>query len=94
MDLALECLPVSPEARAWVEASENPSTGLLELATGGDDYQALLCLPEEHEVGFKRAAQSLGTRVTKIGRCTEGIGLTLSYLGQPIPMPEMTGWRI
>jgi thiamine-monophosphate kinase len=94
MELALECLPLSSEASAWVKAAESPLSGLLKLATGGDDYQALICLPKEHEVEFARIAQSLGTRLTKVGRCVEGDSLTLSYLGQPVKMPAITGWRL
>jgi thiamine-monophosphate kinase len=93
-DITLELLPLSREASAWLETSEDPITGLLNLATGGDDYQALICLPKEHEVEFTRIAHSLGTRVSKIGRCSEGHGLRLSYLGQPVQMPENMGWQM
>jgi thiamine-monophosphate kinase len=94
MDLALDSLPLSPEASAWVAAGNDSTAGLLRLATGGDDYQALICLPKEHEDEFKRVAHSLGTRVTKIGKCAKGDSLTLSYLAQPVQMPKITGWQI
>ncbi len=94
IDLALDCLPLSHEASAWVEAAKDPVASLLKLATGGDDYQALVCIAPELEAQFSLEAQSLGTKIAKLGRCRIGHEFTLSYRGKAVALPDVKGWSI
>ncbi len=58
-------------------------------ATGGDDYALLAAFPETVDP-FTLSLPS-GTRVTAIGRLTEGEGLVLVDGDTPVPVPERLG---
>lgn len=65
---------------------------MLELATGGDDYELLLAAPAEAAAALKRAAYDAGTTLTAIGVCKEGTGIHLSLKGEYVPLPSRLGW--
>ncbi|GIU65897.1 thiamine-phosphate kinase [Candidatus Phycosocius spiralis] len=94
IELALDCIPLSSEASQWVEKSDNRVDALLNLATGGEDYQALMCVSAEQSEDFINQAQRNGTRLSKVGQCWPGQGLTISYLGQVIRLPKKMGWSV
>ncbi len=55
----------------------------LSAATGGDDYQLLLAAdPQAH----------LPVPVTRVGGFAPGEGLSLTWNGIPVPLPERLGW--
>jgi thiamine-monophosphate kinase len=60
----LTALPLSDSARAVV-ASQADALGI--VATGGDDYQVLACVPPDAVAGFKAGAQAAGIMVSEIG---------------------------
>ena len=62
---------------------------LLSAVTGGDDY-ALLAAGGEQLLGISLPAE---TRLTAIGRLVEGEGLSLSYQGADVPVPERLGYE-
>jgi thiamine-monophosphate kinase len=62
---------------------------LLSAVTGGDDY-ALLAAGSEQLLGISLPAE---TRLTAIGRLVEGEGLSLSYQGADVPVPERLGYE-
>lgn len=93
MGLQLEHLPLSSEAQAWVSRASVPLQGLLSLATGGDDYQTLMCVAPDRAATVHERFGEIGVAITQIGICTEGQGLTISYQGQNVALPPRTGWQ-
>lgn len=93
MHLHLEQVPLSAEATAFLARSHNPAESLLGLVTGGDDYQALMCVAPEKAAAFVSALEAIGVRVTQIGVCQDGQGLVLTYCGSPVALPARTGWQ-
>ena len=93
MQLHLEHSPLSAEASAFVGRAQNPVEALLDLVTGGDDYQVLTCVPPERAAAFVSKVEALGVRIAQIGLCQEGQGVKLTYLGEVIALPARTGWQ-
>jgi thiamine-monophosphate kinase len=92
IELALERVPVSHEAAAYV--AEDQIARTLMLASGGDDYQPLIAFAEADFGAFASRAHALGIRVTAIGRCVAGRGLKLSFEGEPVDLPATLGWEV
>ncbi|MBI1651396.1 thiamine-phosphate kinase [Hyphomicrobium sulfonivorans] len=65
--LQAEAVPLSPPARALLAAGE---TTLLDLLSGGEDYEVLACVPEAHAAEFEAAANKHRVCVTHIGHIT------------------------
>lgn len=79
-------VPLSATAAHYVA---NGKVELASLLTGGDDYQTLFTVP----TAGRRAMQSSGAKLTRIGRVDAGEGvLVIDATGQPLEIPE-TGWR-
>lgn len=91
VELDLEVLPLSAAAQAWLESRVDPQGALELLATGGDDYEIVLTVPAGAENALRREAERRHLRLTRIGRVTEGKGVTVRHLGQEI-VPTRTGW--
>lgn len=60
-----DCVPISAEARAWMEKHNEPVTALL---SGGDDYQVLFTADPSRR-------DALGQIATRIGRVEAGAGV-------------------
>lgn len=86
VEIDLSALPLS---QAFREARGDGLEARLSAATGGDDY-ALLASGTEQMLGISLPA---GTRLTAIGRLVEGEGLSLSYDGAEVPVPERQGYE-
>ena len=93
MHLHLEQVPLSAEAIAYMARSRNPVESLLGLVTGGDDYQALMCVAPEKAAAFVSELEAIGVGVTQIGVCQEGQGIVLTYCGSSVALPARTGWQ-
>ncbi len=93
MHIHLEKVPLSSEATAFVARSPNPVESLLGLVTGGDDYQALMCVAPDRAAAFVSELKAIGVGVTQIGVCQEGQGFVLTYLGSAVALPARTGWQ-
>ena len=65
--LAADALPLSEAGRAFAG-----TVGVAPLATGGDDYQALLAVPAPDADAAVRQARAAGVRLTRIGTCEAG----------------------
>ncbi|WP_156254489.1 thiamine-phosphate kinase [Sandarakinorhabdus oryzae] len=76
----LEAVPLSRPAASLDD--------LLARVTAGDDYELLFSLPDG--VPPPPAA---GPPVTAIGRVCAGVGLSLSFAGQPVSLPARLGWE-
>ncbi len=91
--LHLDQVPLSEEATAFMARSRKPVENLLGLVTGGDDYQALICVAPDRAADFVSAIEALGVGVSHIGVCQEGQGLVLTHCGSSVALPTRTGWQ-
>jgi thiamine-monophosphate kinase len=80
--LHLDRTPLSPAARAWLEAQPERVDSLRKLASGGDDYEVVCAAPPA-------AAKALG--LTVIGEMAEGEGVEVLVDGAPVD-PGPGGW--
>ena len=85
-DIDLSAIPLS---HAFREARGDGLESRLFAATGGDDY-ALLAAGGEQVLGISLPAEA---RLTAIGRLVEGEGLSLSYQGAQVSVPERLGYE-
>ncbi len=80
LTLDLDRVPVSPQARAWLDAQPDRTAALLALASGGDDYEIVAASPVALP-GF-----------TVIGEVTAGQGVEVTCAGAPVQAGP-GGWR-
>ena len=85
----LETLPLSEQARRWLEARPDPEAALLSLASGGDDYEVVCAIAPYRLEAFAAAA---ALPVTVVGRFADGEGISISHNGKPVRAGEL-GWR-
>ncbi|MEO9968397.1 MAG: thiamine-phosphate kinase [Hyphomonadaceae bacterium] len=81
--IALEKVPVFGMAAAM------PLEAKLALCTGGDDYQCLFCAPEA-ETGVLLES---GLELSQIGVISAGEGLSLTWEGGPLELPQQAGFE-
>lgn len=84
LHIALDRLPLSDAAH-----TANPQK-LVELATGGDDYEILFTAPESP--ALHAAAAEAGVRLTAIGHCANGKGINISHAEKAYPLPARLGY--
>lgn len=60
---------------------------------GGDDYELLFTLAEEHWAELQDVAAACGTSVTRIGRCLAGQGVSILDTAGADFAPAKGGWR-
>lgn len=80
--LDLDRMPLSPAARAWLDAQPDRTDALRKLASGGDDYEVVCTAPPE-------AARALGLPI--IGEVLDGQGIEVLAGGQTVD-PGQGGW--
>jgi thiamine-monophosphate kinase len=90
--IALERIPLSSAASAWLARQEDSDRALLRLATGGDDYEIVFALPPERAPLAEASARAAGTPITHIGELTEAVGLTVFSHGQRVDI-DRTGYQ-
>jgi thiamine-monophosphate kinase len=71
-----EAIPLSSAGHAHI--SKFSARGLAELATAGDDYQALFTAAPEHRGAIMAAARAVDVNVALIGDVVEGEGVEIS----------------
>lgn len=77
-------LPLSPAARAIIEAGEG---SLVEAVTGGDDYELLFTAPAEAKPSLARIAAELDLPLTQLGEIRAEPGLAvLDAEGRPLAL--------
>lgn len=81
VEIWLEALPVSEGAGTWLALQPSASAALIQLATGGDDYELLAAGSDERLGGL-----------TQVGRCVEGAGVLVRHLGAEVEVGRC-GWR-
>lgn len=75
-EIELDRVPYAGGATSLVE--------MLELASWGDDYQVLYAASPQ----ASGIIENFKTRMTRIGRLTEGAGLRATHCGKPVNLPE------
>ncbi|HEV7228186.1 thiamine-phosphate kinase [Brevundimonas sp.] len=88
VDLDLEPLPLSAAADAWFQGRVDPEGALIDLATGGDDYEIAFAAPPAAEAALRREAERLHLRLTKLGRFVTGDGVTARWGGRPVAIAK------
>jgi thiamine-monophosphate kinase len=92
VEIDLERIPLSPEGLRRVEGAPDRRAALIELATGGDDYELVLtAAPERAEQAIAAAAEA-GERLTVVGRMGEGEGVRALHQGREAPVARL-GYR-
>jgi thiamine-monophosphate kinase len=91
LTLDLRSVPLSPSTRQWCK-SDNVQDRIIELVTGGDDYELLFTSKSEDRAALVEAASKLNLEITNIGSVSEGEGVTcLDLEGQPVSIAN-TGY--
>lgn len=78
--IAIDALPLSD---ALIAHAGNDCEARLAAATAGDDYQLLFALP---------AGENPPVPATRVGAFAEGEGITLSWHGAPLTLPDSLGF--
>jgi thiamine-monophosphate kinase len=86
VQLELSSVPLSD---SYVSAFGGDSEALFFAATGGDDYALLAALAPDLDP-FTLSLPS-GTRMSRVGSFAEGSGLSLTFHGEAISLPESLG---
>ncbi len=82
LDIDLERIPLSQEGLAHVERAPGRLAALIDLATGGDDYELVCTAAPERAGAVIAQARARGVRMTAIGRAAEGQGVRALYEGR------------
>jgi thiamine-monophosphate kinase len=92
MELHLEGLPLSPAGRAWFAESADPGQALVELATGGDDYEIVFTAPPHRLDALRQGAAAVGVSLAEVGRVIAGKGVWALFAGRALNVGA-GGWR-
>lgn len=90
VELMLEQVPLSSEAVALVGDSRSTR---LQAATAGDDYELLFAAPTQAHETITMLAYQAKVAVTRIGRLTEGQGVSIYDRKERIQPPASLGWE-
>jgi thiamine-monophosphate kinase len=87
--LALDAVPLSD---AWRMVRGETAADRIDAATMGDDYVLLFAAAPDKADAILAAGLRRGAAPVRIGQCGAGAGLTLTYDGAPVPLPERLGY--
>jgi thiamine-monophosphate kinase len=87
----LERLPVSMAAQTWLEDRVDLQDSLLQLATGGDDYEIAFSVRQGDEARLRQRAEQARVRVTAIGEVVQGDGIEVRFNAVPMRVGT-SGW--
>lgn len=88
----LERMPVSMAGQSWLEGRVDPLDSLLQLATGGDDYEIAFTVRRADEARLRQWAEQAHVRVTAIGEVIQGEGVEVRFNSVPVVVGN-AGWR-
>ena len=91
IEMDLEPTPLSAAAQAWFDSRVDEQAALLQLATGGDDYEIAFTAEAGDEEILRREAERRHLRLTRVGRVPRGRGMTVRYGGGVLEVPK-GGW--
>ena len=92
MTLALDRLPLSQAATAWLSAQADPAAAIAALASGGDDYEVVCCVRPDAAAALIKGALLSGAPLTDLGEAVAGEGVQATWRGRALDPPR-TGWR-
>lgn len=81
-----EAVPLTSGGEAFVQ--KHGPAGLIQLLTGGDDYQALFTAPPEARAAILEAGRATGTNVVLIGDVLAGAGVRVVSNGVELAIPS------
>ena len=87
--LELQRTPLSSAARRWMEAADGEASGLVRLATAGDDYEIVCTAPPDRVEALVRDAAAAGETLTVVGEVREGSGVAATFGGAPAPVARL-----
>lgn len=76
-EIHLDAIPVSDAAASWLTTRPDRVAGLIDLVTGGDDYEMLFTASMDQEAELMASAERANVQLTKIGRADQGQGVTV-----------------
>ena len=88
----LDRLPLSEDGLRHVEGPGDPLSALIDLASGGDDYELVLTAAPARAQQVIAAAATAGVRMTVVGRMSEGQGVRGLYQGREAQLGRL-GYR-
>ena len=86
IEIDLELTPLSLAGQAWFDGRVDEQAALVQLATGGDDYEIAFTAPAADEALLRREAERRHVPLTRLGRVTAGQGVTARFGGRPITL--------
>jgi thiamine-monophosphate kinase len=89
-ELQAAAVPLSPAAREIVAAAP---LRLVEMITGGDDYELCLTVPPAREAALRQAADAAEVPVCRVGRIKEGAGVAVLAPDGSTLRLQRTGYR-
>lgn len=92
VDIDLGRLPLSAEGMRHIGRAPNRIGGLIELATGGDDYELVCTAAPERAGAVIEAAMARGVTMTVVGRVSDGQGVRVFCDGRPVAVSR-AGYR-
>ena len=82
--IAVDAVPLSKPARRTIDAGD---AAIIDLVTGGDDYELLFCAAPPARGTVDALGHRLGLAVTRIGAIERGEGVTVTDAdGQPLAL--------
>jgi thiamine-monophosphate kinase len=74
-DIQLNAIPVSVAANSWLATRPDRTAAIVDLVTGGDDYEMLFTAAVKYESELVTAARVAGVPLAKIGQISSGDGV-------------------
>jgi thiamine-monophosphate kinase len=92
VQIELDRLPLSPDGLGHVARAADRTQALIDLATGGDDYELVCTASAERAGAVIAAAEAEGVDMTVIGRMIEGQGVQAFCDGRSVAVAR-EGYR-
>jgi len=90
VQLELRDVPLSPDLVALVGDDRRVRT---DAATAGDDYELLFAAPPDLAERIRGLSRLLALPLTPVGRFSAGAGITITFGGEPVPLPPSLGYE-
>ncbi len=93
LQIDLDSVPLSSAACQWLMRDGNDQESIKHLVTGGDDYELLFAAPATARGEVLAIGQQCATRVTRIGHCHSGQGVTVKDCNGNAVTFNQTGYQ-
>ena len=84
LEIDLDRMALSEAAAAWLARAADPVAALIELATGGDDYEIVCAASAEDASALLAAAAVAGIALAPIGAAIAGSGVRVIACGRAV----------